>query len=946
MKPDGGLPLDHAELIAPERWGEIKRIVGECLALPPDQRESRIQKLCGGDADLVTEVQSLVRSHAEMGDFLADAVFAREGEELLTGRQVGHYQLCEPIAEGGMGTVYRAVRSSDFEKQVAIKLVKRGMDTDFILRRFRHERQILAGLDHPNIARLLDGGATEDGRPYLVMEYIEGEPITEYAERHGLGIRERLNLFRTVCSAVQFAHQNLVVHRDLKPGNILVTAGGVPKLLDFGIAKLLEPDADATMTSARLMTPECASPEQVRGQPITTASDIYSLGVLLYHLLTGERPYQFATRTQEEIMRIVCEEEPKRPGLVRPLPEDLDTIVLKAMHKEPGRRYASAEQLSEDIRRYLEGLPVSARRDTFAYRAGKFIGRHKTATAAAALIALSLLGGMAATLREARVARRQAEIAQTQRARAERRFNDVRKLANSLIFEIHDSIQRLPAATATRKLLLERALQYLDSLAQESRGDIALQRELATAYQRIGVLQGNSSDSNLGDTEAALTSFRKAIANWQAVAQANPDNVIDQLEVAFGHRILAAMFLATGRPGARKELDLAMEISARLLDAHGNVPQVPHERSIEYEVLYQIQDDAGDFAGALNSLREDLALKESVSKSTPEYPNIRNGMAVARVELGDELARLGSRAEALQSNQSGMELYESLAKNGTDARSKRELAITISKRGDILLMDAKPASALESFRQSLAILEPMAKADPQNALLRQDVAGEWSNIGRALVIEGKYADSLAMLDRAVHALEQSARQDPSLKEIPLALGTNYIWRGEALLGLGRAGEALESFEHSSLRFTQIANGSNGGAISLAVSHTKSAAALMTLGQTQDASVAYRKALAILEPLNTAQRANLPASYALADAYFGLGDLSKKSAELSEATSGQQLRHWKAARDWYQRSAGASGKIPNPGAVSPQGFTYHGPAEAARAIGLCDSALRKLADATR
>jgi tetratricopeptide (TPR) repeat protein len=910
--------------MAPERWAEVKRIVTACQAIGAGERQLRITELCGDDAELISEVQSLLDSQDEMGDFMAGPAWAQNGEENLAGRQIGPYLLREPIAEGGMGTVYRAIRSRDFEKQVAIKLVKRGLDSDFILRRFRHERQILAGLDHPNIARLLDGGANDDGRPYLVMEYIEGVPITEYAERHWLGIRERLVLFRTVCSAVQFAHQNLVVHRDLKPGNILVTPQGTPKLLDFGIAKLLEPDADATMTSMRLMTPECASPEQVLGQPITTASDIYALGVLLYHLLTGERPYKFATRTPEEIARIVCNVEPKKPSTMRPLAEDLDTIVLKAMHKEPGRRYASAEQLSEDVRRYLGGLPVSARRDTFGYRAGKFAARHKTACAAAAVVALSLLGGIAATLREARIARQQAEIAQVQRARAERRFNDLRKLANSLIFEIHDSIQKLPAATATRKLLLERALQYLDSLAKESSGDSSLQRELATAYQRIGILQGSSSDANLGNTEAALKSFRKAVANWQAVAHANPDSVIDQLELAYGDRILAVMYSITGQPGAREELDRAMAQSAGLLARHGNVPQVANERSIEYEVLAELQMDSGDFVGELESLRQDLALKERVQKINPQYPGLKNSMAVVKVELGDAMARLGSRGEALQFNQAGVDLYKSLDKNGTDARAKREFAVALVKRGDILLMDGQRANALENYRQALAMLAPMATADPQNALLRQDVAGTWSNIGRALVIEGKYADGLPALDRAVTSLERIAERDGALKEIPFLLGCSLIWRGEALLRAGKTGAALENFQSGIARLMQAARGANSAGVGLAVAHTKAGSVLAVMGRTEDASAEYRKALAIVEQ----QPANLAANYAAGDAYFGLGSLSGKR------------QSWREARQWYQKSADVMNKIPNPGAVSPQGFFYHSPAESARAILLCDVRLKQ------
>jgi tetratricopeptide (TPR) repeat protein len=314
-------------------------------------------------------------------------------------------------------------------------------------------------------------------------------------------------------------------------------------------------------------------------------------------------------------------------------------------------------------------------------------------------------------------------------------------------------------------------------------------------------------------------------------------------------------------------------------------------------------------------------------QNTPEYPNLRPAMAILMVKLGDAMACLGSREEALQFNQSGMDIYKTLTKNGTDARATRELAITISKRGDILLMDSRPASALESFRQALAILEPMAKADPQNALLRQDVAGAWSNIGRALVIQGRYADGLSMLDRAIRVFEQSVDQNRSLKEIQLALGISLIWRGEALLGAGNASAALDGFEKGVQAFMQTGNGSNGASVALVVGHSKSAAALVALGKTQDASEEYKKALAILEPLKTPQ--NLPASYAAADVYFGLGDLSK------------QRQRWIEAREWYQKSADASGKIPNPGAVSPEGFRYRGPAEAAHALAICDVALRKL-----
>jgi serine/threonine protein kinase len=437
------------------------------------------------------------------------------------GRRIGPYEIVREIGAGGVGSVYLAQRVDEFRQRVAIKLLRAGMDSRMVISRFRHERQILAGLHHPNISRLLDGGATEDGRPYFVMEYVEGKPIDAYANERGLSIRERLQLFRQICAAVQYAHQNLVVHRDIKPGNILVTEDGTPKLLDFGIAKLQRPvpghDAAAqepsvaaaggatlalTEADMRLMTPEFASPEQARGLPITTASDVYSLGVVLYQLLTGRMPYQFKTRSPVEVELVISEQEPPRPStvggiLAKGLTGDLDNLVLKALEKDTQRRYGSAEQLSEDIRRYLEGMPVLARPQTLFYRAGKFARRNRMAVAAAILLFVSLTGGLVATSWEAQVARQQ-------RARAERRFNDVRRLTESFLFEFHDKIKDLTGATEARRLVVAKALEYLDGLEREASGDRSLQLELAEAYGRLGDVQGNPYSSNIGEIHSAL----------------------------------------------------------------------------------------------------------------------------------------------------------------------------------------------------------------------------------------------------------------------------------------------------------------------------------------------------------------------------------------------------------------------------------------------------------
>ncbi|HEX6185320.1 MAG TPA: serine/threonine-protein kinase, partial [Pyrinomonadaceae bacterium] len=425
----------------------------------------------------------------------------------VVGRRVGAYRVTGVIGQGGMAEVYRAVRDDDqFRKEVAVKVVRRGMVSEFTLARFRHERQILASLEHPNIARLLDGGATEDGLPYFVMECVEGRPITEYCEAGGLSTRRRLKLFRRVCAAVSYAHRNLIVHRDLKPSNVLVTGDGVPKLLDFGIAKLLAPESSPTavtvartMTAVRLMTPEYASPEQVRGETVTTAADVYSLGALLFELLTGERAHKLADRSLAEIERVICETEAERPSAVvsrragvpfrlrRELAGDLDNIVLTALRKEPDRRYRSAEQLSEDVRRYLEGRPVTARQDTLGYRAGKFVRRHKASVAAAVAVFVLLVGFAAAmSVQAARIAR--------ERDRA----NAVTGFLVEL-FEVSDPGEARGNAITARELLDRGAVKIKDELRDQPEGQAALMDTMGSVYRKLGLY-----DSALPLAEEAL----------------------------------------------------------------------------------------------------------------------------------------------------------------------------------------------------------------------------------------------------------------------------------------------------------------------------------------------------------------------------------------------------------------------------------------------------------
>jgi len=390
-----------------EQWAEVERLFQCAGELPPEERAAFLERECP-DQDLRLEVGSLLEHSGEglasAGAAIASAAaaLARETDpdERLIGAHLGPYKVEAIAGHGGMGAVYRAVRDdAEFHQQVAIKLVRAAAESPSTLRRFRQERQILARLSHPNIARLLDGGSTPEGVPYLVMEFIEGEPITAWCDRYSLGVEERLRLFLRVCEAVDFAHRDLVVHRDLKPANILVTKEGTPKLLDFGIAKLLDPDAEteaATLTGLQVMTPDYASPEQVRGEPASTSADVYALGLILYELLTGKKAQPVSTNTPDVIARVVCHMQPTAPVLLNPqLAGDLDNIIRMAIRKEPERRYASAGVLAKDIQRHMEGRTVIARRDTLAYRAAKFVRRNRAAVTAGVTIAASLAGGLA-----------------------------------------------------------------------------------------------------------------------------------------------------------------------------------------------------------------------------------------------------------------------------------------------------------------------------------------------------------------------------------------------------------------------------------------------------------------------------------------------------------------------------------------------------------------------
>ncbi len=790
--------------MTPERWRRVQEVFHGARQSPPAAREEWLRLACASDPGLRAEVDRLLAAHLAADGFLSDAhpdanaptepgAEEEETVDALVGRRLGAYELVRRLGRGGMGVVYLGERADDqFRQRVAVKVVRRGMDSDFVLRRFRAERQILAGLVHPNIARLYDGGVTEDGRPYFVMEFVEGSPILAYARDQGLDVRARVELFREVCGAVQFAHQNLVVHRDLKPANILVTPSGVPKLLDFGIAKMLDAQsapAQETVTAVRMMTPEYASPEQVRGEPIATASDVYSLGVILYELLTTCRPYSPASPRPGDVARAVCEEEPEAPSerVTRPgagaetetMPEgsrerlrrrlrgDLDNIVLTALRKEPGRRYASVERLSDDLRRHLVGLPVAARKDTMPYRAAKFARRHRAALAAAVLVSLSVAGGLVATVREARIAR-------GERARAERRFNDVRKLANTFLFEFHDAIFALAGSTPARKLVVTRGLEYLDSLAAEQGNDPALQRELATAYHRIGDIQGRPGYANLGDTAGALRSYRKALALRQELIARRPDDLEVKADLGTSWARIADILGRMGNAAAALDMTRrALVLREEVVRAEPKSVPARHDLAGNYTMIGDWLMKKGDPQGALESFQRGLAVREGLMKDDPNALRAAFNLSIAWGRQGNALHDLGRVDEALSAHGRAIAIDEKIAReHPDDARARGFLAVDEKELGDIQEERGQLDLALASFRAELEGDERRVREDPADAGAHEDLAVAYGRVGGVLERLGRAEEAVALHRKALAIREARLAADPENQDLRADLGAS------------------------------------------------------------------------------------------------------------------------------------------------------------------------------
>ena len=902
--------------MVPERWQQVKDLLQEALQVVPQQRKSFLDSACNGDQSLREEVESLLLEESAGTDGILQSPLGFSPEDLLrdkaswVGRRIGSYEIIEIIGEGGMGSVYCATRADEqYKKRVAIKIVKRGLDTPFALARFRAERQILANFGHSNIAHLLDGGTTETGLPYVVMELVEGQPIDKFCGIHRLSVDERLRLFRTVCLAVQYAHQHLVVHRDLKPGNILVTAEGTPKLLDFGIAKILDAgsgpgEIEPTVSFERMLTPEYASPEQVRGDNVTTASDVYSLGVILYRLLTGRHPYSLDRRSPELMMKTICETEPVKPSAAVQCPEgtageeavaggdviadgpaaklskrlrgDLDNVVLMALRKDAHRRYSSAGQFAEDIQRHLKSLPVIARKDTARYRTSKFVARHKVGVVAVVAILLTLASGLAVTLREARVARQQTEIAREQRAQAEERFKDLRQVANSFMFEFHDSIKHLAGATPVRALLVRRSREYLDRLAHDASGDPSLQQELATAYMKLGDIQGNPAEADLGDAKGAKVSYQNALAILQPLLASHPNERTLQLQAAALDERIAL------HSSAQECVDLlhkAIDIREALLahdpadiELRRDLASSYAELSLHYANPYTISYILGSAMG-MQYARKSLELRQPLLDAAPNDAVSLFDVFESDHYVADMLWVTGHPHEALHYQMSIRDRMRAfIDHNPTNSEARRLLVTGEGRIASVLEELGELSRAWEVLQPAYRGILAIGATDTKNVQIqRQEISG-YNQVGELLLKMGKFQEAIRNHRQAVAFSLSLVKIDSTNSDSQYRLANSYQALGNALA----VGGNLKEAEGNSRKGAEIRRSLVLSDPSDARGRYALAKNLLDLGNIQargdpdHALRSYQDGIAILAPMLTADPNNWLMERSLADLYSAAG----------------------------------------------------------------------------
>ena len=891
----------------PQQWASIGEIFEQVVVLPTQHRAAVLDRVCGTDAELRDEVSSLLASHQAAGGFLQDQMKGALASfmAMSAGAQptrVGPYRLVRELGRGGMGTVFLAERDDDqYHARVAVKLVRPGMDTEFILDRFRRERQTLARLQHPNICRLLDGHTTDTGHPYIVMEYIDGQWLTEYARDRALDVPARLRLFLQVCAAVDYAHRNFIIHRDLKPSNILIAADGVPKLLDFGICKLLTTDAVAGIdTVVAPMTPNYASPEQMNGEPVTVLSDLYALGAVLYELLAGTCPRRFDALTPAAIARTL--EKPialpsaaaADPATARLLRGDLDNILMRALDTEPERRYESAAQLADDIQRYLDDEPVRARPTTMRYRASKFARRHRQMIGATLVVFAALTAGLTLSVYEARI--------------AASRLEQVRSLANKLVFDVHDAVRDLPGATQARQVIVQTGLDYLNSARPSVAGNPRAEVELAKAYRRLGDVQGDVGSANLGDPAGALARYRSALSLLEDAMRGDPANREARCERVVVYGRMGTLQGATGqlRDAAqtfKQGIDLGVPFaSTDNVDLRAALSAVYLGSS---DARREMSDNPGALADAMESLR----LARAVQSARPTDSEVARSVSAAYAAVGMAKSVVGELTDARSNFERGVAQLEKLvAADPRNVSLNRDLMLAYGHVADVL---GNPAlqnlgdrdGALRMYQQAAAIGKRLFDADRADQRASKDYGIVLSRVETAMN-DGDPAAKIAVQRESLQVLEDASKISPSDVSLQIYRSVVAQHMGDAFAAMGDRLSAHTAYgDSASIAEVTMRLGSSATLILFVQSSRKLALNAVALGRRGEALNFARRALEVARnPPTGASTSSRIVPRGLSA--MGLTYASLFGSRLREAGDREQALAWlgKALDSWLATQA--------------------------------------------
>jgi eukaryotic-like serine/threonine-protein kinase len=720
--------------MTPERFARLEDLFAQAVALPTPDQEPFLAQATADDPSLLDDLRPLLAADASSRNHLGSAIdeLARtappdEATPAWSGRLIGAYRLQHELGRGGMSIVFAAVREGDFSQQVAVKLSTLAPFSADLHERFRQERRILASLEHPHIARLIDGGTTPEGIPYLVTELCDGIPLQDYVAQHHPAFRPSCELFLKVCSAVEYAHQNLTVHRDLKPANILIDPSGSPKLIDFGIAKLLLPDSLHTQTNLSPGTRSYAAPEQLNGQPITTRTDIYQLGLVLYELLTGQRA-----------------------NGPRPIPKslrgDIETILATALQEDPARRYRSVASLADDLRAHLDGRPISARADSASYRLGRFLRRNWLSSSAAAILALSILAGVISTTYQARI--------------AERRFNQVRGIARALLYDVQGAIQVLPASIDAQQVVVRTALNYLNGLSAEASGDPGLQVEIAAGYSRIGTIQARIVGPSLDQRAAGQDSFQKALDLLEPLNRAQPTNPTVATELADVYLALLEIDIRSGRSAlARQRGERAIQV---METAHAAHPEVARPLARAYTNFNR--DIAGRSQVDTSIVLKPVNLLEPLLASAPNDTALAEETANAYAAAVAALFNAHKTTEAKPYAEKAATLREKVVAVQPDsAAARRALMLAYAALGDLHWgfahsLGDRPV-AIGYYQKMLAPAEWLQQKEPAKLSARTDFA--MTRMRYAGALPPRDPRAIPMLSQSLQTVEAIVAEDPA-----------------------------------------------------------------------------------------------------------------------------------------------------------------------------------------